>query len=215
MPTQLQNGQTLLFIGDSITDCGRRESAGAPLGYGYVRFFSDLLLTREPHKHVRIINKGIGGNVVGDLESRWHDDAMAHQPDWLSIKIGINDLNRHLAGGEEATSPTRYREGYTRLLETVRASRPQTQILLISPFFLSGDSNAPHSYRAKVLQLLPEYIGIVRMLSQQFDTRFLDLQEAFARILAHRHPDDLCPEPVHPHQTGHLYMAECVYAALS
>ncbi len=40
---QVQDGQTLLFIGDSITDCGRR-GLEAPLGDGYVNLFSDMLL---------------------------------------------------------------------------------------------------------------------------------------------------------------------------
>ena len=31
----IQDGQTVVFIGDSLTDCGRREEA-APLGAGYV-----------------------------------------------------------------------------------------------------------------------------------------------------------------------------------
>ena len=82
MPTPLKDGQTFLFIGDSITDCGRR-GPNAPLGDGYVKFFHDLLLIREPDKSVRIINTGIGGNTVEDLRSRWVDDALSYNPDWL------------------------------------------------------------------------------------------------------------------------------------
>jgi len=46
MPTPLLDGQTFLFIGDSITDCGRR-GVNKPLGDGYVKFFHDLLLIRD------------------------------------------------------------------------------------------------------------------------------------------------------------------------
>ena len=35
MSTTIKNRQTVLFIGDSITDCGRR-AAERPLGNGYV-----------------------------------------------------------------------------------------------------------------------------------------------------------------------------------
>jgi hypothetical protein len=38
----LQDGQTVVFIGDSITDCGRRE-AQAPYGSGYVRLAIDRM----------------------------------------------------------------------------------------------------------------------------------------------------------------------------
>ncbi|MDE2704272.1 MAG: GDSL family lipase, partial [Gemmatimonadota bacterium] len=65
----IEDGQTLLFIGDSITDCGRR-GAEAPLGNGYVRLFTELATARFSERRVRYINKGIGGNRVTDLADR-------------------------------------------------------------------------------------------------------------------------------------------------
>jgi hypothetical protein len=49
----VQDGQTVVFIGDSITDCGRRDVA-APLGNGYVKFIADLIchsLSRYEGQH--------------------------------------------------------------------------------------------------------------------------------------------------------------------
>ena len=43
----LRHGQTLVFIGDSITDCGRRDHA-FPFGGGYIRFAIDLITARHP-----------------------------------------------------------------------------------------------------------------------------------------------------------------------
>ena len=53
----------MLFIGDSITDCGRRVEH-APLGDGYVHLFSELATARLPERRVRYVNMGIGGNTV-------------------------------------------------------------------------------------------------------------------------------------------------------
>ena len=39
----VQDGQTMVLIGDSITDCGRRAPEAAPFGNGYVAFFIDLV----------------------------------------------------------------------------------------------------------------------------------------------------------------------------
>ena len=61
MATKIKNGQTILFIGDSITDCGRRKDHKT-LGVGYVKLFADLLSVREPEKDIRIVNKGIDGD---------------------------------------------------------------------------------------------------------------------------------------------------------
>jgi len=38
----IQDTQTVVFTGDSITDCGRRDVA-APLGNGYVKIAVDLI----------------------------------------------------------------------------------------------------------------------------------------------------------------------------
>jgi len=38
MATKIKSGEKVLFIGDSITDCGRRNEA-RPLGVGYVKLF--------------------------------------------------------------------------------------------------------------------------------------------------------------------------------
>ena len=43
-----QSGQTVLFIGDSITDCGRRQDQ-EQLGNGYVRKVTELITAKYPH----------------------------------------------------------------------------------------------------------------------------------------------------------------------
>ena len=93
----IEGGETMLFIGDSITDCGRR-GADAPLGSGYVSLFAELATARHPERAIHYINKGIDGNKVSDLVERWREDVLFHEPDRLSIKIGINDLHSHLRG---------------------------------------------------------------------------------------------------------------------
>ena len=86
----IQDGETVLFIGDSITDCGRR-GAEMPMGIGYVKMVTEITTARYPERNVNFINKGIGGNRITDLKDRWQDDVFYHSPDRLSIKIGIND----------------------------------------------------------------------------------------------------------------------------
>ena len=99
----IKDGETLLMIGDSITDCGRRGN-DPPLGSGYVRMFSELVTAHHPEREIRYINKGIGGNKVTDLKERWRDDVLYHKPDRLTVKIGINDLHSHLRGATEGSA---------------------------------------------------------------------------------------------------------------
>ncbi len=215
MATHLKDGQTLLFIGDSITDCGRRDPQHAPLGCGYVKIFSDFLCIREPEKKVTVINRGIGGNTVDNLRSRWNEDVLWHRPDWLSIKIGINDLNQNLTGSDGGKlSPEHFQAIYDQLLALTRGALPGTQLLIISPFFLSRDT-VKGSYRSRVLEHLSTYASIIKSLSETYGARYIAMHDIFQRQFDYHHPDVYCPEPVHPNQTGHTLIAESVYEALS
>lgn len=214
MPTKLNSGETILFIGDSITDCGRRGGA-APLGDGYVRWFDVLLTLREPGKRVRIINKGISGDNVVGLQNRWTDDVLRHRPDWLSIKIGINDLHGFLGNPDApgAVSPKVYAKAYDDILARTRKAFPRCRILLIDPFYISIEKS-PNTWRRKVLDTLPAYLRIVHGLKLKYRTRNVETHAVFQRLLKHRDADTFCPEPVHPNQVGHFVIAEAVYAAL-
>lgn len=211
----MESGQTLLFAGDSITDCDRRDPAHAPLGRGYVRQLHDLLIVRNPEISLRILNRGIGGNTVDDLRSRWQDDVLAHGPDHLVINVGINDLNQFLCQPDKAfLAPDGFGEIYQSLLARTRSALPGTRILLLSPFLISTD-RAPGSYRAKILDLLPAYQAAARDCADHYQASFLDLHELFQRRLLAHHPDLYCPEPIHPNSTGQALIAEAVYQALT
>ncbi len=218
MPLSIKNGETILFIGDSITDCGRRDPQHSPLGCGYVSFFADLCLVREPEKKIRVINTGIGGNTVEDLRSRWFDDALSHEPDWLSVKIGINDCNRWLSQGHELQSPARFAEIYEEILSVTVKKLPEIKMLLIDPFYAGLDKgeDMPDAYRAKVYRTLPEYLEAVGELARKFQAKHIQMHELFRKHMELRHPSVFFPnEPVHPNSAGHMLIAESVYGALS
>jgi lysophospholipase L1-like esterase len=213
MTLRIRDNETILFIGDSITDCGRRGSE-QPLGNGYVKLFADLAAIREPAKCITIINKGIGGDIVTGLQSRWTDDVLRHKPDWLSILIGINDLHCTLGQAPNAVPPARYRAAYDDILARTRARLPRCRILLMDPFYISLETSS-RSFRRQVLDLIPKYIRVVRAMSRTYHARHVATHALFQNLLKHHEADVFCPEPVHPNLAGHLAMAEAVYAALS
>ena len=213
MALKIKNGETVLFIGDSITDCGRRDVA-PPLGNGYVKLFADLALMREPAKKIEIINKGIGGDRVTGLQQRWTDDALRHRPDWLSVKIGINDLHSALGDDPNGVTPEVYEQNYDEILSRTRKALPKCRILLIDPFYISIET-AKTSIRREVLDRIPLYTGIVHAMSRKYKTRLVKTHDVFQKLLKHYDADTFCPEPVHPYPIGHLIIAEAVYGALS
>ena len=207
-----QNNETVLFIGDSITDCGRRDAA-APLGNGYVSMVAELTTARFPAHQIRYINEGIGGNRITDLRDRWREDALDHRPDRLSIKIGINDLHTYLGGNPDGVSPELFAEVFDELLDLTR-SELGCPVLLISPFYISTDRSGA-TVESKVLELIPRYIETVERMSEKYDTRLVRLHEVFQEQLRHRDATVFCPEPVHPNHSGHMVIAQAVMDVLT
>ena len=82
----------LLFQGDSITDAGRDKRDFHDLGPGYPKYAAELLGKSNPEITFDFVNLGISGNRTDQLFDRLYPDAIALEPDVISILIGINDI---------------------------------------------------------------------------------------------------------------------------
>ena len=198
----VKDGQTFLLIGDSITDCGRRGQ-NAPLGEGYVAYFVDIATHHHPERKIRWINTGIGGNVVLDLKGRWSEDALQHDPDWLSVMIGINDLHRTLRKEMPSIAADLYEEVYDHILSRVPK---ETRLVLLDPFYMMTGKDAD-SFQKQVLDLLPKYLAVVEAMAKKYGALHVKTHEMFQKQLRYRKPDYFCPEPVHPNRRGHMMIA--------
>ena len=131
-------GQMILFIGDSITDAGRR-GRDAPYGNGYVSLVRNFLLARYPDLHLIVINQGISGNTTRDLRARWERDVLTRRPDWLSLKIGINDVWRSFGSNRrEAVPLPEYTANLRHLLDATRA-HTTARVILLTPYMIEPD----------------------------------------------------------------------------
>ena len=205
MPLAIKPHQTVLFIGDSITDA-QHVSQSPPLGNGYVRIAYELFDARYPAHQIKFLNHGIGGNTVRDLANRWDKDVIAHQPDWVSIKVGINDLwCWMIKRANKSVSPEEFVALYDQIITRTK-KETKAQIVLVDPFFLSTDFEADTD-RGRVLSILPTYIDVVESLAKKHKLRHVRTQQAFENVLEYTAADSLCPEPVHPYLSGHTVIA--------
>jgi acyl-CoA thioesterase I len=196
----------VLCIGDSITDVGRRDAQWAPLGAGYVRYAKALWQARSGAVQ-RVRNEGIGGNTILDLKGRWERDAVAHRPKRLTMKIGINDVNRTLSNHPTPVPADLFERTLDELLARMRDVRPDCRIHLIQPFYLSRMQD-PQSYRTRVLQALAQYHEGVRRIAAKYECPVLETHEMFQRHLQVYHQCELANEPVHINLMGHTILAE-------
>jgi len=199
---ELKPNLSILFIGDSITDAGRLEAAYRPFGYGYVHFVAYHLLAKYPEYNLNIINTGISGDTILDLNDRWEKDCLNYKPDILSVLIGINDVFRQYIGrADEAVLLDEYQLTYKRLLSLVR-EKYNCSMILIEPFMFCDDKANP-AYKA-----LQQYIHAVRALAEEFDAVLVPLQELIDKKIEKVTPGKFSDDMVHPYVWAHAWIAQ-------
>ena len=79
----IQSGQTLVFMGDSITDYGASRSHGYP----------NLVVKGLAANGIDVAWHGVGiaGNTSADMLGRFDADVIAKNPDVVTISAGVND----------------------------------------------------------------------------------------------------------------------------
>ncbi|WP_020391563.1 SGNH/GDSL hydrolase family protein [Kribbella catacumbae] len=191
--TLLDPRRTIVFAGDSVTDCGRRSDP-AGLGDGYVKNLYDAFGPQRP----RIVNAGISGHRAFDLAARWQTDVVAHEPDLVSVLIGINDTWRRY-DEDDATSAESFERSYRELLEPVRAK----QLVLVEPFLLAV-KDEQHAWRED----LDPKIDVVRRLAAEYGALLVAADVEFNRQAESVGATTLADDGVHPTAAGHQLLAE-------
>ena len=204
---RLQQNDTVLFQGDSITDAGRDRSNPNDLGKGYPLMVAAQLGLKFPELNIRFLNRGISGNRVVNLQERWQEDCLNLKPDWVSVYIGINDTWRRY-DNNDPTSLEKFKEGYRDLLVQTK-QKLDARLILIEPFVLP----VPEDRKAWREDLDPK-IQAVRELAAEFDALLVPLDGLFAAAASLREPAYWAPDGVHPSPAGHALIAEAWLKAM-
>lgn len=76
----LQDGDTIVFLGDSIThQCL------------FTQYVEDFFYTRLPGAKIRVHNSGVGGAKASDALLRFDRDVAAYKPKYVAVLLGMND----------------------------------------------------------------------------------------------------------------------------
>jgi len=207
---ELKPDQTILFTGDSITDCERLMPGLGPFGNGYVNFTANLLLAKFPQLNLRIINTGIGGDTSRDLAARWRKACLKHKPDILSILIGINDLWRQHEGPQNlsyAVYPYEYESNCRQILQQVK-QRCDCRLILLEPFmFCDNPEN-------QMFIGLKAYLDIVHQLAEDFGAILVPLQDRINTIIGQVRPAKWSDDMVHPYTWAHAWICRQWFEAV-
>ncbi|MCG5217873.1 SGNH/GDSL hydrolase family protein [Streptosporangium sp. KLBMP 9127] len=188
---------TMLFIGDSLTACGRDRTRPDDLGNGWVRLVAHALQNDGP---VKVINRGIGGDRVRDLAERWHRDCLDLAPDVLTVQIGINDTWRRYDSDDPVTVG-RFTADLREILDRARAGTG-ARLILAEPYLLPM-GGVLASWRED----LDPKIEVIRALAKEFDAALVGLDQAMSDAAARSGAATWTTDGIHTTAAGNALVA--------
>lgn len=202
-----ENGDRIVFAGDSVTDMGSTNPVGEGLfdnvGRSYVRVVENMLVTWYPELNIRVTNSGISGNTSRDLLERFDRDVVSLNPDWVSICIGINDVWRQFdspAMPDTHVLPDEYKANIEKMILSVKDK--VKGIFILTPYYM--EPNREDKMRAR----MDEYVAICKELADKYNCIFVDFQKMYEDFCNIRHSSCIAWDRVHPNQMGATLMAK-------
>lgn len=205
---EIQQGDIILFQGDSITDNGRSRDSVLPndtqaLGRGYAMLAASTLLQRHAEKNIKVYNRGISGNKVPQLQDRWQSDCIDLSPSILSILVGVNDY-WHTRNGNYVGTAQLYKEQYQKLLDTTLKNLPRVKLIIGEPFAVKNVKHVDDSW-------FPEFANYQRVaheIAKEYNAILLPYQNIFDKATHRAAGDYWTTDGVHTSLAGADLMAQ-------
>jgi len=199
-----KKSECIIFLGDSITQCGMRSD-------GYVTLTKEEICKKYPDFDIKIIGAGLGGHRVPDLQARLNRDVINKKPTIVVIYIGINDV--WLWRYEKGTSKKEYELGLQDIIE--RINEAGARIILCTPSVIGEKTDGTNKYD----KLLDEYSEISREVAFKTNSQLLDLRKYFKEYLEKNNKDNLYQgiltgDGVHLNEEGNRFVAKLMAEAL-
>jgi len=199
----MKKGDKIVFLGDSITAGG-----GGPKGY--VTLIQNRLKQRHSDWDLEIINAGISGNKVPDLQKRLDNDVLDRKPTLVVVYIGINDVWHSLDG--KGTPKDLYEAGLEDIISRILHSG--ARVMLCTPSVIGEKTDGTNPLD----KLLDEYAGISRRIAAFFNIPVCDLRKAFLDYLkVHNRKNEnsgiLTADTCHLNGEGNALVAQTMLSA--
>ena len=182
-----------------MTDAGRTFGQGE-LGNGFPLKISQYLSTFCADSNLQVINRGVSGNRVRDLQDRWQRDCLDLKPDVVNILIGINDCWRRF-DSNDPTSVEAYEAGYRDILTQTKATG--AVITMMEPFVLPYPED-----RIAWREDLDPKIQAARRLAREFGAIYIPVDGLLASLITKNDPQYYSADGVHPTDAGHAVIAK-------
>ena len=191
-PVRLQDRETIVFYGDSITEQNL-----------YTAYLETFLLSRFPTRDLAVFNLGWSGDTASGGNMRYARDVGPVQPSLVFVNFGMND------GGYKAYDETTYRtylDAQRALADTIRAAGARQVLFTTSPVddVLRKDDGVYNETLSRMASGLGTLAG-------ERGLPLIDLFQPMRDVQRRAKEKDpsftMIPDAIHPDAVGHLVMA--------
>lgn len=189
---KLKDGETIVFLGDSIT-----QAASHPEGYiSLIELFCGV-----NGYDIKAINAGISGHKSNDMLARLDKDVLSHNPNWVSISCGVNDVWHQFKSEPTGVSLPDYKKNMTEIVE--RCQKAGAKIILLTATPIYEDLNSEQN------KILRGYNSFLRDLAKEKNLLLCDLFTSFEKLYEKKLNDKnlLTTDGVHMLPRGNRLMA--------
>jgi lysophospholipase L1-like esterase len=201
----LKDGDTVVFLGDSIThQCL------------YTQYVEDYFYTRYPKLHIHFHNAGVGGDRASDALTRFDEDVAPYKPKYVSILLGMND-----GGYKNYQQPVfdTYMKDMTTLLDKIAALGATA--VPMTPTMFDARAKRMKGEKATLEPRDTFYNGVLALYGAWLDEMaeerglgFVDMWAPLNELTTEqrkKNPDfTMIPDGVHPGAAGQTVMAVAV-----
>ncbi len=193
----VQSGQSVAFLGDSITQFGAVSPGG------YVRLIESgaaangVILT--------VIPAGVSGNKSNQMLERLERDVLSKKPEWMTLSCGVNDVWH----GDKGIPLEVYKKNITDILD--RCAQGGVKVIILTATQIGLPLDNPNN------QKLSGYNAFLKEIARERQLPVADLNEAMASEQAANTAAglkrSLITDGVHMNHHGNAMMAAGVLRA--
>ena len=194
----VKDGDTLAFLGDSITQLGQQSADG----------YVNLTIRALAAEGVRVkpVKAGISGHKSNNMLARLNRDVLSKKPRWMTLSCGVNDVWHQDHG--KGVSLEDYKANVTKILDACAASNCTVVVLTATMFEKPGLEKESHNVK------LAPYNEWLRAEAKRRNLPLADLNAMMWAAHAKDPKVKLTRDGVHMAAAGDRLMARGVLAAL-
>lgn len=196
---QVEKGQTIAFLGDSITQAGARPG-------GYCQLVIQALNDRG--LEVKPVYAGVSGHKCDQMLARLEKDVHAKKPDWMTLSCGVNDVWHSLRN--RGIPLDEYKVKITDIVDRTQAAG--IKVMILTSTMIKEDPDT------ELNKMLAPYNAFLKTLAKEKNCLFADLNADMQAGLK-AFPEDapkgkrLTSDGVHMNALGNYMMAKGVLRA--